>query len=728
MRGKEQVPELVKLLKDPDFSLRLAAVFALGQMQAKEQVPEIVKLLKDSDSVVRSAAADALGQMQAKEQAPEVVRLLKDSNPYVRNAAAHALGQMRAKEEVPELIALLKDSDANVRSAAAEALVVMGPSPKEIIAGLAGGYYARRVEEQSEVRFLCYFLTGGDPSVTLILKRVMFNEDQQPAKIADATDARNVIRAFADLRPAMGADSPLAQHADRQIIEVARAWKGRTEADDKELVSLSEKMDPDSAQLLRTMTITPWWRVAIEEVWKVIAVQALLWVLLVYFYPKSPWVQAFFFWNRWVRKAFGLLYVDVCLTFIPFLRNRLLAPFREDLAADARVDDKTLDDYFPGVAVEEKGKEGQREIWAAIPDIKGQIVLEGESGLGKTTFLRLLVKRSLAPVAYLPASSCENGVFEAIQLRLKGNAADEAFLKTIIWSGGLKVVVDGLNEVTVETRERIQRFLIDFPKAHVLLATQPLRWTRPPKARVCRMLPLAEDKILEFLLGRFPASEKYKANCREYVGEVFSPSQAEEDRSVALSVLSNPMDLTTAALILASGERPTLSNLQAQQFGQVAADYQRHNPGEEVPLARFSEAVYEARLVDDPALPAANFIGLIREMVSHKMALEQLDTDADGKPTKKWVFRHDKIRDYFLMQAFLASDERITKHIDDPRFRGVYLILASQLPLDQARELKETLVERAAETKDHHLSDSVVQILKARRSQKPQEEVRAASL
>jgi hypothetical protein len=62
----------------------------------------------------------------------------------------------------------------------------------------------------------------------------------------------------------------------------------------------------------------------------------------------------------------------------------------------------------------------------------------------------------------------------------------------------------------------------------------------------------------------------------------------------------------------------------------MSADYERHNPGEKVPVARFSEAIYDARLQDDSRLPATDFIGLIREMVSHKMALEQLDTDADG--------------------------------------------------------------------------------------------------
>jgi hypothetical protein len=42
-------------------------------------------------------------------------------------------------------------------------------------------------------------------------------------------------------------------------------------------------------------------------------------------------------------------------------------------------------------------------------------------------------------------------------------------------------------------------------------------------------------------------------------------------------------------------------------------------------------------------------------------------------------------------------------------------MLASQLPFEQARDLKDALVDRAAVTKDHHLSDAVVELLRTRK-------------
>ncbi len=49
--------ELAKQLQYQEPNSPRIAAYALGQMQAKDQVPQLVALLKDSDSNVRSAAA-----------------------------------------------------------------------------------------------------------------------------------------------------------------------------------------------------------------------------------------------------------------------------------------------------------------------------------------------------------------------------------------------------------------------------------------------------------------------------------------------------------------------------------------------------------------------------------------------------------------------------------------------------------------------------------------------
>jgi hypothetical protein len=223
-------------------------------------------------------------------------------------------------------------------------------------------------------------------------------------------------------------------------------------------------MDKNSAVALDAIVQTPWWRKHLDILWKVIAGHLFFWILLVYVYPRSTQVQAFFFSDAWARRFLGLYYVDLLLTYTPFLRNRLLAPFREELIADARTGDDNLKQYFEDIEVQGTEGSGRESLSHAIPEVRDQIVFEGESGLGKSMFLRRLVKDTKAPIVYLPADNCDPGVFAAIQRRLKGKAGDEKFLKSIISIGGLPVVIDGLNEVTVETREKI-RFLDDFLSA-----------------------------------------------------------------------------------------------------------------------------------------------------------------------------------------------------------------------------------------------------------------------
>ena len=746
MQANDQEALLVTLLKDKDKERvypkprsepdpRVSAASALGAMQANDQEALLVTLLKDKEEEprVRAAAASALGAMQANDQEALLVTLLKDKEEGsdIRAAAASALVAMQAKDQKAALVTLLQNKDGRIdlQSVAASALAHLELLNIGMLPHLTDAYYYNH-DRQAEVRFLCHYFFGGAPASELVLERIMFEPGEgnpQPVPIESVDEARKTLQAFHEVLPAHPEHSESAPYFEQQILQIAHEWKTSWTLADHDLFdSLSHQMSDDNAAALRGVIEVPWWEATLKKLWKVIAIQIVLWTLLLYFYPTSPQVQAFFFWNRWARKFFGLGYVDFCLTWIPFLRNRLLAPFRDELIADAKISEENLGDYFEDIQV--RHGENSYPIAQAIPEVLGQIILEGESGLGKSIFLRRLVNKSVRATAYFPAENCDHGVFELIQLKLKGKAGDEAFLRSIIWSGGLSIVIDGLNEVTVETREKIRRFLDDFPKANVLLATQPLHWKRPPKANVYRILPLTDDRIQSFLESRYPTftppvaliENDYKDKCREYLQNILGNDQSEEDRSAARLVLSNPMDLTTAAQILVAGETPTLKNLQKQQFDTVDHYFRDTHPGQLFPLKQFSENVYQRLLLDEITLDSSQFFEPIQALSAHKMVLAQNEVDADGKPVRKWVFRHDKIRDFFLVQAFEGQqDERILEHMDDPRFRGVYLMLASQLPLEQANELRDAVVDRAAETKDHHLSDAVVEVLKSRRTQGP---------
>ena len=122
------------------------------------------------------------------------------------------------------------------------------------------------------------------------------------------------------------------------------------------------------------------------------------------------------------------------------------------MLADAGLDNFTEASYFPESCVKPPISEQTVPITTALPSVKGQIVLEGDSGLGKSMFLRHLLKNTSNVAVYLAAYKCEKGVIEAIQAKLHGQAQDVHFLKSLIYSGAIDIYIDGLNEVTADTR------------------------------------------------------------------------------------------------------------------------------------------------------------------------------------------------------------------------------------------------------------------------------------
>ena len=73
-----------------------------------------------------------------------------------------------------------------------------------------------------------------------------------------------------------------------------------------------------------------------------------------------------------------------------FSARRLLAPFRDSLLANVGLHGFKESAYYAGSFMTDKATGEKMPVSEALPELRKQVVLIGESGLGKTMFLRHL--------------------------------------------------------------------------------------------------------------------------------------------------------------------------------------------------------------------------------------------------------------------------------------------------------------------------------------------------
>lgn len=133
------IPELIRSLSDPDYGVRLAAIYALRDMKsdAVPAVPALTVCLSDDVSDVRIASAEALGEIGpgAASAVPALIETLQlDESGSARAIAAEALGKIGAVSAVPALASVLscqEDGEINtsVCIEAAQAIAYLTGEP-----------------------------------------------------------------------------------------------------------------------------------------------------------------------------------------------------------------------------------------------------------------------------------------------------------------------------------------------------------------------------------------------------------------------------------------------------------------------------------------------------------------------------------------------------------------------------------------------------------------------
>ena len=120
--GAAALVPLELVLNSGPYSLCVAAVQALGEIEDQRVIRLLLKALKANDAAVCAAAVDALAKVGGLEASEPIIGMLHHKNGHVRLAAVEALGSLGVAAAATPLRALLDDPLWDVRRSAVETL------------------------------------------------------------------------------------------------------------------------------------------------------------------------------------------------------------------------------------------------------------------------------------------------------------------------------------------------------------------------------------------------------------------------------------------------------------------------------------------------------------------------------------------------------------------------------------------------------------------------------
>ncbi len=112
---EEQLPVLVKALRDPKSSIRRLAVVYLGMVGGDSVLPYLFEALQDESVSVRRTAGDTLSDLGDPQAIPAMCQALQDPNKLVRWRAARFLYEVGDEAALPALRAAQDEPEFEVR-------------------------------------------------------------------------------------------------------------------------------------------------------------------------------------------------------------------------------------------------------------------------------------------------------------------------------------------------------------------------------------------------------------------------------------------------------------------------------------------------------------------------------------------------------------------------------------------------------------------------------------
>jgi HEAT repeat protein len=163
--------ELYRALKDPEESIRINAIYRLGELGNKAATSKLIDALNNENLDIWDSIISNLGTLRDATAVPKLLIILSNQNPKIRKEAIRALEEIghQDSDSALALSQALEDEDAEVRKAAARAIEKLGFEDDNTVLALS-----RALEdENSEVREAvakALVKIGNEASIPYLLK------------------------------------------------------------------------------------------------------------------------------------------------------------------------------------------------------------------------------------------------------------------------------------------------------------------------------------------------------------------------------------------------------------------------------------------------------------------------------------------------------------------------------------------------------------------------------
>lgn len=124
LKGDEAVDSLISALSNRKKNIRLHAANLLGAIGDEKAIKPLILTLSDNNKLVRREASTALSRMGPAAVDP-LIEVLDNPDWRVRGAAAWALGNLNDEKAIPALEKLLDDESGYVKSGAQSAIATI---------------------------------------------------------------------------------------------------------------------------------------------------------------------------------------------------------------------------------------------------------------------------------------------------------------------------------------------------------------------------------------------------------------------------------------------------------------------------------------------------------------------------------------------------------------------------------------------------------------------------